>query len=227
MSCSSEGGKTPPTLAELIINDFDSEELHLWKTNEAISTITPSPYSTTNCLQLGDYFFYSVWQSTRSKCQERTGTDFWLFSLTTAVYAHSERHAVLCAFLKLMMRAEPRWEAGEWLMPYYSESPCGWIVLHSVPEMGSRQASFGQHRSLISRNRSLKKQTSNLQSFGNNTKFMLRALLGKVVMRHLTQDIQSKHKRNLFIKRQDVFEAHSGGFFAVTSDLLDQTRCIM
>lgn len=58
---------------------------------------------------------------------------------------------------------------------------------------GIQASSFGQHRSLISRNRSLKKQTSNLQSFSNNTKFMLRALLGKVGMCHLTQDIQSKH----------------------------------
>lgn len=163
----------------------------------------------------------------RSKCQERTGTGFWLFSLTTEVYAHSEMHVMLCAFLKPTMRAEAWWEAGGWVMLYYLESPRGWIVLHSVPEMGSRQASFGQHRSLISRNRSLKKQTSNLQSFGNNTKFMLRALLGKVVMRHLTQGIQSKHKKNLFIKCQDGFEAHSGDFFAVTSDLLGQTRCII
>ncbi|KAF2987830.1 hypothetical protein EK904_002328 [Melospiza melodia maxima] len=64
-------------------------------------------------------------------------------------------------------------------------------------EMGSRQASSGQHGRLISRNRSLKKQTGNLRSFGNSTKFTLRALLGKVVMRHSTQggygQVSSKH----------------------------------
>lgn len=64
-------------------------------------------------------------------------------------------------------------------MRYDSDSPCGWIVLHSVQKMRSRQLSFGQHGSCISRNRSPKEQTSNLQSFDNSTKFMLRALWGK------------------------------------------------
>lgn len=104
------------------------------------------------------------------------------------------------------MRAEPWWEASEWAMRHYSDSPCAWIVRHSVLKMGSRQLSFGQNGSFISRNRSLKKQTSNLRSFDNRTKFMLIGLWAKVMMHHLIQDIQAKLK-NLSIKYHEVLGA--------------------
>lgn len=139
----------------------------------------PSPYSTTNCLQLGDYFFYRVWQLMRSKCQRRTGTDFSLFSLTTAVWVNTQKYVMLCALLKLMMRAEPWWEASKWAMWHNSNSLCDWNVLYSILKMGYKWLNFGQHGSFISKNRRLKKQGSNLLSFDNSTKFMVIALWEK------------------------------------------------
>lgn len=130
-------------------------------------------------------------------------------------------------FLKLTMRAEPQWEVSEWAMRHYSDSPCGCIVLLSAPKMGSRQFSFGQHGSLLSRNRSLKKQANSLRSFDNGTNFMLIALWRKVMMHHLMLEIQAKLK-NLSIKCHDTFGAYIRGFFAVTrSDLLGQSSCII
>jgi len=93
--------------------------------------------------------------------------------------------------------------------------------------MRSRQLSFAKHGSLLSRNRSLKKQGSNLQSFDNSAKFMLIALWGKEMMHRLIQDILKKIK-NLSIKCHYAFGAYIRGFFAVTkSDLLGQTNCII